>query len=521
MGLFDSHNARTCVVICTPLAKVTGPRGDLIYDPVSPLWHRARAGLHMPTNINICEAQADGLEVGDARSRIAANCLAMNPRPEFLLFIDSDVIVPYDAFTKLFFRARCFPSIDVFAGVYCLKNNSVPDPLIYTENGQGPFWNWKVGDLLTTDGHGIGSVHMGATLLRVPLFEKLLACGLVHGDGTDQNDEPFFHTGNVRCDEPGKARLAVGTEDIYFCHKVRQLGAKIMVDTSVLCGHHDKATGITYGLPYGHGPAEWTMWLHDANGKRKDEKAADGLKLALDIGAGGDRRSWAGHVTYTTDIRPDTKPDYVQDTRLLNLPPDHFDLTASSHHLEHVGRWDQEKVWREIFKVTKPGGLTEHVVPNVAWAAAKIIAKEVDGHVLNVLYGAQEAHGYAREFNLHYFGYTPEVAVALAEQAGFVDVTTEDYNQNPDLGYNLVIRGRKPAPEDDENLPIASEVEPRDAETIVREERVAASHQKLVESLGVTGSQLLGDFGSIDKWIEAHDRLNGSTQKAVTPPAAG
>ncbi len=456
MGLFDSHNARTCVVICTPLAKVTGPRGDLILDPISPLWHRARAGLHMPTNINICEAQADGMEVGDARSRIARNCLDMKTPPEFLLFIDSDVIVPYDAFTKLFFRARCYPDHDIFAGVYCLKNNSVPDPLIYTENGQGPFWNWKVGDLLTTDGHGIGSVHMGATLIRVSLFKRLLDAGLVHGDGTDQNDEPFFHTGNVRSDKPGVARLAVGTEDIYFCHKARQLGAKILVDTSVLCGHHQKETGITYGLPYGEGPSEWTKWLHDANGgKSNDRKEADkdDKKLALDIGAGGDRRHWDGYVTYTTDIRPDTKPDYVQDTRLLNLPEGHFDLVASSHHLEHIGRWDQESVWRQIFKVCAPGGFIEHVVPNIEWAAQKVVDKEVDGHVLNVLYGAQEAHGYERQYNLHYFGYTPEVAIALAEQAGFVDVTTEDWKQNPDLGYHLIIRGTKPAvgPEDVEH----------------------------------------------------------------------
>jgi SAM-dependent methyltransferase len=445
LGLFDSHNAKTAVVICTPLAKVTGPKGDLIYDPISPLWHRARAGLHMPTNINICEVNADGLEVGDARSQVAAGCLKMNPRPQFLFFIDSDVILPYDAFTKLFFRAKCYPNSDIFCGVYCLKNASVPDPLIYTENGQGAFWNWKVGDILRTETHGIGSVHMGCTLIRVSLLERLLACGLVHGDGTDQNDEPFFHTGNVRSDEAGKARLAVGTEDIYFCDKaVRQMGAKILVDTSVLCGHHDKATGTSYGLPYGDGPAEWTMWLHDANGKRKDEKAADGLKLALDLGAGATRRSWPGHVTYTTDIRADTKPDYVQDTRLLNLPANHFDLIASSHHLEHIGRWDQEQVWREIYRVCKPGGAIEHVVPNIEWAAAKIVNKEVDGHVLNVLYGAQEAHGYAREWNLHYFGYTPQVAVALAEQAGFKNVTTEDYNANPDLGYNLIIRGTKP-----------------------------------------------------------------------------
>lgn len=119
-------------------------------------------------------------------------------------------------------------------------------------------------------------------------------------------------------------------------------------------------------------------------------------------------------------------------------------VVASSHHLEHIPRWEQEEAWREIYRITKPGGRIEHIVPNCAWAAAKIVDGETDEHVMNVLYGAQEAHGYEREFNLHYFGYTPEVARALAESAGFVDVTTETYKHREELGYNLIVRARKP-----------------------------------------------------------------------------
>jgi predicted SAM-dependent methyltransferase len=176
-------------------------------------------------------------------------------------------------------------------------------------------------------------------------------------------------------------------------------------------------------------------------GKDKEEKE---VKLALDLGAGGTRREWDGHKTFTTDLRADSKPDYVQDTRWLNLPDNHFDLVASSHHLEHIPRWDQEKVWKEVFRICKPGGKIEHIVPSIEWAAAKVLDGQADEHVFNVLYGAQEAHGYARELNLHYFGYTKVIAKALAEKAGFVDVTCEDWNDRPELGYNLIIRGTKP-----------------------------------------------------------------------------
>ena len=170
-----------------------------------------------------------------------------------------------------------------------------------------------------------------------------------------------------------------------------------------------------------------------------------GLKLAIDLGAGGTRRQWDGYVTYTLDARPETCPDYCQDLLMLNLPDEHFDLVASSHAFEHVGRWDQEQLWTEVFRVCKPGGKLEVIVPNVAWAAEKIHQGQEDGHTLNVLYGAQEAHGYAREFNLHYFGYTPAILRALAEGAGFVDVTTESWKENHELGYHLVCRATRPA----------------------------------------------------------------------------
>ena len=87
----------------------------------------------------------------------------------------------------------------------------------------------------------------------------------------------------------------------------------------------------------------------------------------------------------------------------------------------------------------------EHIVPNIEWASEKIVAGEMDGHVLNVLYGAQEAQGYERELNTHYFGYTPAIARAMAEEiAGLIDVEVRTYHQDEALGYNMMIVGEKP-----------------------------------------------------------------------------
>jgi SAM-dependent methyltransferase len=436
---------KVCLAICTPHRKVHAPDGTAIFDTISVPWQRARAGLSMPSNINTFELFADGLEIGDARSRVANLVLNHKPDPpEFLFFLDDDVIAPIDAVTKLFCRARCFPDYDVYAGVYTLKRSPVPEPLIYGEPGQGPIWDWTVGDLLTTERHGVKAVHMGLTLIRTALFRRMLDAEVVSGDGTDQEDEPFYKTVNEeRQFKDGKVIMQMGTEDIYFFSKAAKVDCRILVDTSVMAGHYDKATGISYGLPMNYGPAERAKWLGKA-GETTDRKEAGDLNLALDIGAGSDRRSWPGHVTYTTDMRPECKPDYVMDTRLLNFPDNHWDMTASNHHLEHLGRWDQETAWKELFRVTKPGGRFEHIVPSLEWAAFKVREGEPDEHVYNVLYGAQEAHGYGRLLNTHFFAYTKDVGRALAEQAGFVDVDTKDWRDDEALRYSLVITGRKP-----------------------------------------------------------------------------
>jgi predicted SAM-dependent methyltransferase len=418
------------IAMCTPIPKIDGPRGRRLA-PVTTEWHRARLNLAVPTNFSQIHLRLDGLAVDAARNQAVKAVMEASPRPEFLFFLDYDVLPSFDAVIKLVYRARHFPEHDMFAGVYCLKSDSLAEPLIYNDWGKGPFWDWAVGDLLT---EGIVGIHMGLTLIRTSLFERM----------TWSETDPLFLTRNSTEVVGGALRTARGTEDLYFCKRaVDEVGAKILVDTSVLAGHINNATGISYGLPYDSLPVRRAHWLRNANGKKQDEPEEPELK-AIDLGAGGRRREWPGYRTYTTDIRPDSKPDYVQDTRWLNLPDNEFDLVASSHHLEHFGRFEQEAVWKETVRILKPGGKVEHVLPNLMWAAHKIVQGETDGDTYNVVYGAQEAHGYERELNTHFMGFTPEVARAFAELAGLVDVEVKSYQDDPAMGYNMILTGRKP-----------------------------------------------------------------------------
>lgn len=432
MAIKANHAVHLGIATCTPIPLVPGPNG-LRLAPVTMEWVRAKQSIQFPTNFSMVDVYRDGMEIGEARQSVIEYLLGLERRPEFLFFLDYDVIPAHDAITKLVMRARHFPDHDVFAGVYCSKSEP-SEPLIYGANGAGPFWDWRIGDILHED--QIHSCHMGLTLLRMSLFDRFTE---------EQLSRPLFLTENeAGVTDDGTAYTNRGTEDIYFCTRATaEIGLRILVDTSVLAGHIDNGSGRIFGLGGTTKPGT-TPWM--VRGEEYDKQ-----KKAIDIGAGGTRREWPEHKTYTTDIRSDSKPDYVQDSRCLNLPANEFDLVASSHHLEHIGRWDQEDIWRQMFTICKPGGFIEHVVPNVRWAADMIVDGKIDEHVLNVLYGAQEAHGYAREFNTHFFGYTPDVATALAENAGFVDVSIEDYHFDANLGYNMIIRGRKPRPDEPAN----------------------------------------------------------------------
>jgi hypothetical protein len=430
------QHPRISIAICTPQPYTRGRDGSIMLDTITVNWQRARAGLSVPTNFNSIEMFADGMEVGDARNKVALKCLESSPPPEFLFFIDNDVLIPHDALTKLYFRAQTRPGYDIYCGVYCCKWTTPCEPLIYAGDGGGPYWDWAVGDLLTTEEHGITSVHMGLTLIRTSLFKRMVEAG--YGA-----EKPMFYS---RCEktvtDKGELKTARGTEDIYFCQiAVNDFDAKILVDTGVLAGHIDKSTGKIWGLEATSPPIQRARRLYAG---QPGGPAAIPELVALDLGAGNSRRVWEGYKTETLDIRKESGADYIQDARMMTFRDNTFDLVASSHHLEHIGRLDQDLVWAEMFRVCKPGGGIEHIIPDVSWAAHQIEQGIADDHVLNVLYGAQEAYGYAREFNLHYFGYTPELAISFAKKHGFVDVTCKNWKDDPALDYNMILTGFKP-----------------------------------------------------------------------------
>ena len=201
--------------------------------PVNLDWALAFKALNPPINYNINFSIIKGQEVGVARDIFAKQ--AIEKECKYLFFLGDDVIVPPHTLGQLIFRMENDVSVGVVGGVYCSKTN-IPYPLIFKGNGQGAYWDWKVGEYF--DCTGIG---MDCTLIRVSTLEKV--------------SFPRFKTVSGDQYLDGINNAESWTEDLYFCKKVlEETDYKVMVDTSVICEHFDIYSGKTYTVPKGSLP---------------------------------------------------------------------------------------------------------------------------------------------------------------------------------------------------------------------------------------------------------------------------
>lgn len=142
-----------------------------------------------------------------------------------------------------------------------------------------------------------------------------------------------------------------------------------------------------------------------------------------DLGAGGRttaQRIWPDAEIVTVDVDPAMEPDVVADVR--DLPEDlgKFHAILAAHLLEHIPRPDVVAAlehWREHLAAD---GEIHIIVPDLAWAAEKILRNQIDAAVMMHIYGSQ-----TRPEEFHHFGYTVLLLRDLLQRAGYVVVHAE------------------------------------------------------------------------------------------------
>lgn len=152
-----------------------------------------------------------GYGCAQARNKCAKEALEYNF--DYLMFVDSDVILPDDAMVNMLQG-----DADIVLGIYPRKNTTTGQTEIFLP-GVKDFTdrnNLNLADIPNQDRIAIKGGGLGCALIKCSLFNKL--------------EYPYFKY--VEYDNG-----ATLSEDNYFCWKSGQIGAKIECDTRVRCQH--------------------------------------------------------------------------------------------------------------------------------------------------------------------------------------------------------------------------------------------------------------------------------------------
>lgn len=215
-------------------------------------WVVGRYGQTIPTNwshIEVVQWLSSMIplqyQVADAENIIAKSCVEHNF--EWLLFIESDNVLPQSTFVKLN-QYMIKGDIPVVGALYFTK--SVPaEPMIYRQPGRGYYADWKLGDKVWCRG-----LPFGCTLIHGSIIKALWKEAPEYQVGNITTRRVFKHPEEVIIDPNTQDFfVAQGTTDLNFCNEIirndilgkagwKDIAKKefpFLVDTSIFVKHID------------------------------------------------------------------------------------------------------------------------------------------------------------------------------------------------------------------------------------------------------------------------------------------
>lgn len=165
--------------------------------------------LDKPENCELYVECFYGYRIDQVRNLICN--FAIENNFDYVFFVDSDIILPQNALTKLLSL-----NADVAAGVYIQRKPGQIIPEIYERIGSSVV-NMNYQSLVGNKIFPIAGCGFGCTLVNIETIKKI---------GYPQ----FEYHPAIRIED-------TISEDLDFCWKAERLGSKMLVDTSVKCEH--------------------------------------------------------------------------------------------------------------------------------------------------------------------------------------------------------------------------------------------------------------------------------------------
>jgi FkbM family methyltransferase len=149
-----------------------------------------------------------GYQIDQIRNLIAD----WGKRYDYLLCVDSDIVLPPDTLVKMLAH-----NVDIISGIY-IQRKAEPRLEIYIEH-RGGLNNLSIEDMYAepTDLREVGGVGMGCCLIRGEVLRKMEYPHFVYQSALDHE-----HT---------------FSEDLYFCRAARTAGFHVWMDRSIVCEH--------------------------------------------------------------------------------------------------------------------------------------------------------------------------------------------------------------------------------------------------------------------------------------------
>lgn len=213
------------------------------------MWAFRTFGLDWPVSIDLRYMIPVGMPIANARTSIAQNAMAYGLK--YLFFIDDDVLLPNFAPLRMLDLMENNPDWDALTGIYTTKRTPA-EPLVFggDPDSSGVYRDWRMGEIFPVWGAGLG-----CCVIRTDVFHRLDKWA-VDDLGVDPDQEfpgaPYFA---FIKESSGVASGSVG-EDLFFFRNLQKIGAKVMADGAVLCGHIDRKTNKVYQLGLDSLPAK-------------------------------------------------------------------------------------------------------------------------------------------------------------------------------------------------------------------------------------------------------------------------
>lgn len=220
-------------------------------------WCHHRYGQVIPVNWEASNFDLNTFALGywidDAYNLIVNHALGLGV--EWVLFIEDDVLIPFDTFKRM---AQYMEdgSIPVVSGLYSAKSNP-PEPLLFRGRGNGCFKDWTLGDKVWVDG-----VPMGCLLVHMSIFKWMADHVESYKLPSGETVAKIFITPRfIDWDKKTLTyRRMEGTQDLYFFDRLMQQDVlkkcgfsmpdeqyQFLCDTEIQCLHIDP-NGLVYPI---------------------------------------------------------------------------------------------------------------------------------------------------------------------------------------------------------------------------------------------------------------------------------